>query len=109
LPAVAPAPAPENLTLGYMLIGVGVVLLLGVGGYWWWSRQSNRAISQPRPRTGRPTSRLKRQNKSKPVQTAGQPQTPAVATASTNFCYRCGTPLRDDSNFCHICGTERRR
>lgn len=109
LPAVAEAPAPENLILGYILIGVGAVLLLGVGGYWWWSRQTHGVLAQPQPRARRVTSRLKRSNKPKPVESTDQPQPPAASPESTNFCYRCGTPLRDDSNFCHICGAERRR
>jgi hypothetical protein len=102
-------PPADNLMLGYVLIGVGVVLLLSVGAYWWWSTRMKPAIAQSRPRARRSPAHPRRQHKPGPGKTTGQPQTSAPAELSSNFCYRCGTPLRDDSNFCHICGAERRR
>ncbi len=108
--SVAPeAPPNQNLTLGYSLIGIGVVLLLGVGGYWWWSNRTNRATAQPAPNTTRLAPRRKRHVKSEPVKVADQPQPVTASTLSSSFCYHCGTALRDDANFCHVCGAERRQ
>jgi hypothetical protein len=100
LPVVTEPPANQNLTLGYTLIGIGVVLLLGVGGYWLWSK---RIASVAAARSGR---RQKRKTGSKPVKVTAQALSPSPAG---NFCYRCGSPLREDANFCHVCGAERRK
>ncbi len=100
LSVVAEPPANENLPLGYTLIGVGVVLLLGTAGYWWWSKQKGTT------QTSRPGPRQKRKATPKPVKVTSQAQ--PTFSAST-FCYRCGAALRDDANFCHNCGAERRK
>lgn len=99
-PATQPL-ANENLTLGYVLIGVGVALLLGVAGYWWWSKKT--APAKIRPAARRPKRTAKRVEASAPV------VSPATFSPTSKFCYRCGTALRDDANFCHVCGAERRK
>lgn len=100
LPVTQP-PASENLTLGYTLIGIGVALLTGVAGYWWWSKKAAPAKIRPAPR--RPKRTAKRVEASAPV------ASPAAVSLPSKFCYRCGTALRDDANFCHVCGAERRK
>jgi hypothetical protein len=108
--SVAPAAPPnQNSTFGYALIGIGAVLLLGVGGYWWWTQRMNRTAARPGRKTIRPTSRRKRQVKTESIKVAGQPQPAVASTISSGFCYRCGASLRDDANFCHVCGAERRK
>lgn len=100
LPAVSEPPANQNLTIGYTLIGIGVVLLLGVGGYWVWSKRIAPAAAA-RPRAG---PKRKRVAKSVKVTAAVESASPAG-----KFCYRCGAALREDAGFCHVCGAERRK
>lgn len=100
---------PESSTettpyLGYIFIGSGVVLLLGVGGYFWLKTRDTTTQRKRRP------GRTKRQRATKP-QT--KPKRPPVARPSASsafiFCYRCGAALGADANFCHKCGAERRK
>jgi hypothetical protein len=95
----------ENLTLGYTLIGVGAALLLGVGGYWWWSKR----MASPSPVVRSRAQRQKRKVRAKQVKVMPQIQAASSASSIGNFCYRCGAPLREEANFCHFCGTERRK
>lgn len=98
LAVVAEPPPNENLTLGYTLIGIGAVVLLGVAGYWWWSKRGvSTKVARPGPRPNRRKAAAKI-----------APQAQSIP-ATGKFCYRCGAPLREDSNFCHVCGAERRK
>lgn len=101
LAVVAEPPPNENLTLGYVLIGIGAAVLLGVAGYWWWSKQTGSARA-----TRRGSRPSRRKAAAKANRATPQPQ-PFPATSK--FCYRCGALLREDSNFCHVCGAERRK
>lgn len=102
LAVVAEPPPNENLTLGYGLIGIGAAVLLGVAGYWWWSKRNTSAPAvRPGPRPSRRKAAAKASSKAAP-----QPQ---PIPTSSKFCYRCGASLREDSNFCHACGAERRK
>lgn len=85
-------PGNQNLNFGYILIGLGVALLLGVLGWWLWSRQS----AQPQRVGARRPPRRK-------AKTAG------AAVSAGGFCYNCGASLREESRFCHTCGAERRQ
>ncbi len=67
--------------LGYALLGVGVVLLLGTAAYYWWGTRPARQPARARQRRKQ---------------------------AARGYCYRCGAALRPDANFCHACGAERR-
>ncbi len=98
---VAQPPANENLTLGYILIGVGVALLLGVVVFW--VRSKKAAPAEVRSATRRPKRTARSVEMSAPV------APPPVVSPTRNFCYRCGMALRDDANFCYSCGAERRR
>jgi hypothetical protein len=92
---IAPTPPIDSSAmLAYVLMGVGVLLLLGVAGYWAWARRGQTAPAVSTPR--------QRQPKAKSA-------SPTAANSGGSFCYRCGAPLRDDANFCHICGAERRK
>lgn len=101
----------QNFSLGYLLIGAGLLLMVGTGVYWWWSSRirtepglgpapakSNRRPARRRQRTA--TSRRE-------VRKAAVPSS-SQAEESAGFCYRCGAALRPAANFCHICGAERR-
>ena len=87
-------PTDTNVIIAYALAGVGVVLILGAVGHWWWSRSRIEAIPVRRP----------------PAQSRGRTKLPAKKQGqqSAGFCYNCGTALRSDANFCHKCGAERR-
>jgi hypothetical protein len=103
--------AGQDFTLGYLLIGAGLLLLVGTGVYWWWSTQGRTAPefrSTSSKGRRRPARRQKRrvENKREARQTPARPASSSEETAG--FCYRCGAALRPDSNFCHVCGAERR-
>ena len=89
--------ANGNFNTGYILIGAGVLLLLGVGVYWWFSNRKQTASPQPRQAA----------SKKRPAARTDEKAT-IVNETSAGFCYKCGTPLRPESNFCHNCGAERR-
>jgi hypothetical protein len=98
-------------SIGYILLGAGIILLLGTGGYWWWT--NTRLNTQPVPARRAPASKANRRTKQTRRQETGSqpksaPSRPLVSEQSDGFCYKCGTPLRRDSNFCHQCGAERR-
>lgn len=96
----ATAAVPDNdLRFGYVLIGIGSVLLLFAAGSWWWTRRRMAGSDVPRRRPARPKAK-------RPSPKAVSAQVPA--TQGNKFCYRCGTSLRDDAKFCHQCGAERR-
>ncbi len=99
--------------LGYILLGAGVILVLGSGGYWWWS--SYRGTIGPHVTSNKinrtqkvNTNKLEPPNKKEVQQAeagvAAVPSTEMVAL----FCYQCGTSLQADANFCQACGVERR-
>lgn len=89
---------PTNRAL--ILIGAGVLLVGGAGGYWAWSRRTAgrdlAANNQPQtaPRPARPRKR---------------PRPPAASSQPAAYCHRCGARFRGDAQFCHACGAERRR
>lgn len=94
-PVATATTAPANAGrqgLGYGLIGLGVAILLGVGGFWFGRRQSAPATAGHRPH---------RATESKAASSAQ----PAV---DSRFCYRCGTPYKPEALFCHKCGAPRR-
>lgn len=102
LAVIAEPPPNQNLTLGYTLIGIGVAVLLGVAGYWGWSKRKISAkVARPGPRPNKRKAAAKPAGKVTP-----QPQS---IPPTGSFCYRCGAGLREDSNFCHVCGAERRK
>jgi hypothetical protein len=102
---------PNNLPIGYILIGAGVVLLLGTGGYWWWANSRAKLVGdspQDRRRPGRRKKQVGAASR-QPAPPATEPFRQAPASVETSgYCYRCGAALRPDANFCHICGAERR-
>lgn len=107
-PAPSPLAIEQEPALGYWLIGVGAVLLLGAGSYWFWSSQRLASLSgQPVRRAPR---RRRRPERSKPPRPAPPPpgeSVPAPAQRAA-FCYQCGTQLRAGANFCFQCGAPRR-
>ncbi len=98
------APNSANFSLGYILIGVGIVLLLATGGYWWWSTRQA-PVAGPAQRGPRPNRRQKRAGGSK---ARSRSSADAGSGRGGGYCYQCGTAMRSDSRFCHVCGAERR-
>ena len=94
-----------DFSLGYILIGVGVLLLLITGGYWWWSmRQAKTATVAVPPQSGpRAGRRGKRSSERKNRQKFA-----ATKDSGSGYCFQCGTALRADAKFCHVCGAQRR-
>ena len=89
--------------LGYILIGGGVLLLIGVGGYWLYTSRSKKTETRRPPATSKPARRKKPQATPPPVQKSAPEEEP-----SGGYCYQCGTALRADASFCHVCGARRR-
>lgn len=97
--ATAAATADSNLTLGYVLIGIGSLLFLAAGGSWWWTR---------RHRTAARSARRRKPAGSRPKRSASPKQPRQQPPPTAAFCYKCGTALRAAAKFCHSCGAERR-
>ena len=94
-------------SIGYILLGAGVLLLLGTGAYWWWTNA--RMNIQPTPARRAPLSKAdKRAKQARRHAQTGPRHSAANAAQTDGFCYKCGAPLRADSNFCHQCGAKRR-
>lgn len=91
-------------TLGYILMGLGAVILLGMGGYWW---RAKRVKTEAPSR--RPPSAKERTEGPPPVRAATQAPTSTSANLSGSFCYHCGAALRPNTSFCHVCGAEQRK
>lgn len=107
---VAESPINENLNVGYLLIGVGVLLLLGTGGYWWWLRKMREDATPGRRPPTRPVRRKEALVVAKPEPARRRRETTeSTSPPLAGYCYRCGTALREDAQFCHVCGAERRR
>lgn len=107
----APTNSSTNLTLGYISVGVGLVLLLGAGGYWWWSERMKQSDTQrraPRKSRGRASRRRQHASPKKQPKRAAQSESSSTGQLTARFCYNCGAELRSDAHFCHICGAERR-
>ncbi len=108
LPASSPANAAmppagstveaENTTAspywGYGLLGVGVLLLVGTGGYWWRQNKKSTPAADSRRQPGRKNKRGR---------------TNAAPAAAANYCFNCGSALRAQAVFCHACGAEQRQ
>ncbi|MDM8520150.1 zinc-ribbon domain-containing protein [Anaerolineales bacterium HSG6] len=76
-------PTNQTNTMGYILIVGGLILLVGSGGYWYWSRQQPIGSGKGRRRSQQ-------------------------SAPSAGFCHQCGTSLHAGAKFCHNCGTPRR-
>lgn len=97
------APGSTNFSLGYILIGVGVALMLATGGYWWWSTRHTAPAAGPAQRGPQPAARRQK----RPGGSKARPR--ATSDEGGGYCYQCGTALRPDARFCHVCGAERRK
>ncbi len=98
--------AGTNVYMAYGLLGVGVLLLVGTAGYWFWQRKQYSALQ-----TGQRQPRRKKVHKQKKQNTKSSPARPApvkVSRQTASYCHQCGSALRGNARFCHICGAERR-
>jgi hypothetical protein len=93
----APAPAQTTPTnwLPYLLIGLGLLVLVGLGVYWF--------LQQRQPVRPAPETRQTVQPKTTEPTTVRPPVDAGVA-----FCTQCGRALRPDDRFCAQCGTPRK-
>jgi hypothetical protein len=87
-------PATQTPWLPILLIGVGLLVLIGIGVYWFLSRR----------RTAAPVKTVRPTVTSAPRQPAIQP----VPGRAAVFCTQCGNPLRPDDRFCPKCGAPRK-
>ncbi len=103
LPASSPAMPPPAPTIeaentasspywGYGLLGAGVLLLVGTGGYWWRQSKKTAPAADSRRQPGRKNKRGRKN---------GGP--------TANYCFNCGAALREQAAFCHACGAEQRQ
>jgi hypothetical protein len=92
--APQPRPATQTNWLPFLLIGVGLLALIGVGVYWFLSRRH----AAPPAKPVRPTV------SSEPSQPVVRP----APAAAASFCTQCGRALRPDDRFCAECGTPRK-
>lgn len=76
---IEPSTTPGTY-FAYILIGIGLALFLGTGGYWWWVSRQTVPVEVTQPMQNAP-----------------------------KFCYNCGTSLRAGASFCHQCGANQQR
>jgi hypothetical protein len=89
------APQP-GMTIGYILVGLGALILLFSGTMWVVNRRKQQPVTAGRYQ---PASRKKARTKSTSAH---------IATESSQFCHKCGAAFKDQAAFCHNCGTRRR-
>ena len=92
--ATQPSPAAETSWLPFLLIGLGLLALVGIGVYWFLTRR----------RAAAPAGPARRPTVSAPPQPAARPSPAGAVT----FCTQCGNALRPDDRFCAQCGTPRK-
>ncbi len=98
-----------TLTIGYLLVGLGVGVLLVGGGIWIFNNSSLGHANEPPRRPARKRGAL-RESKSKSTRSERQlsPRQPPAVQMEAKFCPQCGTPYNPDAKFCHQCGAPRR-
>ncbi len=109
-PAVTPAANSNWLTAGYVLIGLGVLVLLAAGGVWFY-RYLNASTGQPVRRPARSRAQVQSKKAGRPVKRSAAPaprQAGPQDPGPGRFCHQCGTEYKPDAAFCHSCGTPRR-
>lgn len=80
----------------YVLGGLGVLLMVG-GGLWYWLSGQRRSATQPRKRARH------KQNKDEPTAAA------LAAGGEYVYCHQCGNRAAAGDRFCRTCGTAIRR
>jgi len=93
-------PSEKNwsLIVGYVLVGLGIVVLLVIVGMWIYNnKKAAQADESPR----RPTRKGRKS-------TASKSTSKHNGQAKSKFCHQCGAELQADAKFCHQCGTPRR-
>ncbi len=103
LPLTMPMPNNWGVTLGYVLLALGVGVLLIAGGIWIFN--SSRADEPETEPARRPGRKRGSPPPPKPVRPAS-----AVTTAGAKgkFCPECGARYKPGAKFCHQCGAPRR-
>lgn len=90
--------------LPWLLIGLGVALLAGIGAYWFLSQRRQKPAGRAAPARSRAGTRAP---EARGGAGASRPSSSA-ATAAAAFCTQCGAPLHASDRFCPQCGTRRR-
>ncbi len=85
---------PATDWLPYLLIGLGLLALLGLGAYWFLRQQ----------RTAEPSPAAKSTQPQTTAQTAARP----TVAGGAAFCTQCGRQLRPEDRFCAQCGAPRK-
>ena len=101
-PLAAAMPGGSNwaMTLGYVLVGLGVGVLLVAVGIWFFNNRGEPEPEEVSPR--------------RPVRKRGTPPAPKAVNpagttdAKSKFCPQCGTRYKPGAKFCHQCGAPRR-
>jgi len=108
--AATPASNASWLTAGYVLIGLGVLVLLVAGGVWFY-RYLNASTGSDARRPAKSRAQVQSKKARRPAKRSAAPaprQKDSRNTGQSRFCHQCGTEYKPDAAFCHSCGTPRR-
>lgn len=95
VPVAASAPASDSTSTIFVLVGVVIVGLAGVIGFFLWQQRTREAETIAPRKSAKQFQRERR-------------RTRGTEKSATVFCTQCGNSLSADDNFCPKCGAKRR-
>jgi len=106
---VAKASGNNWLTAGYVLIGLGVLVLLVAGGVWFYRYLQSSSEPTRRPAKSKTQVQAEKANRAGKRQSTRTPRkSGGESGGQARFCHQCGTEYKPGAGFCHNCGTPRR-
>lgn len=94
-PVTTPAPASDSTSTIFVLVGVVILGLAGVVGFFLWQQRAHETETVASRKSAKQFQRERRRAR-------------GTEKFASVFCTQCGNALSDDDNFCPKCGAKRR-